>query len=344
MPDALPSPFTVAAVQAAPVFLNREATVEKTCRRIAEAAGRGARLVVFPESFIPCFPDWVWLALPTGDSGEIHNRLYIDLLANAVAVPSAATDRLGEAARDAGAHVVIGVTEVNAEASGASLYNTLLFFGPDGSLLGKHRKLIPTSAERLVWGQGTDGGTLRTYDTPLGKLGGLICWENYMPLARYALYARGVQLYVAATWDCGDVWLATLRHVAKEGRTFVLGCCTALRAADLPDTFTLKDQLYPDPDEWINPGGSAIVGPDGKLLAGPVLEREEILYAEVDLRRSIAGKRTLDVAGHYARPDVFELIVHDRARPILAGRGRAAATEAGAGHPLSAGPPSERSR
>jgi nitrilase len=317
MPDPTPLPFTVAAVQAAPVFLDREATVEKACRLVAEAARGGARLIVFPESFIPCYPDWVWLPLPAGDSGEVHNRLYVDLLENAVAVPSEATDRLGKAAREAGAHVVIGVTERNDEASGASLYNTLLFLGPDGSLLGKHRKLIPTGGERLVWGQGADGGTLRIYDTPLGKLGGLICWENYMPLARMALYAQGIQVYVAATWDCGEVWRATLQHIAKEGRAFVIGCCTALKASDLPDTFALKNELYPDAEEWINPGDSAIVGPDGRFLAGPVREREEILYAEIDLRRCAAGKRTLDVAGHYARPDIFEMTVQGRSRPIL---------------------------
>jgi nitrilase len=171
-----------------------------------------------------------------------------------------------------------------------------------------------------VWAQGADGGTLRVYDTPRGKIGGLICWENYMPLARYALYARGIQLYVAATWDCSEVWLSTLRHIAREGRTFVIGCCTVLKASDLPDTFALKKELYSDPDEWINPGRSAIVGPDGSCLSGPVSEREEILCAEIDPRHCLTGKRTLDVAGNYARPDVFELIVHSRPRPILSER------------------------
>jgi nitrilase len=182
-PDAS---FKIAAVQAAPMFLNREATVEKACRLIVEAASQGARLIVFPESFIPTYPDWVW-AVPPGRE-RILNQLYADFLANAVDVPGGATERLAQAARKAGAYLVMGVTERDIEASGASLYNTLLYFSPEGNLMGKHRKLVPTGGERLVWAQG-DGSTLEVYDTPLGKIGGLICWENYMPLARYTMYA-----------------------------------------------------------------------------------------------------------------------------------------------------------
>ncbi|HEU4760182.1 MAG TPA: carbon-nitrogen hydrolase family protein, partial [Dehalococcoidia bacterium] len=271
-------PFTVAAVQAAPVFLDREATLDKACRLIAEAAAAGARLIVFPESFVPAYPDWVW-AVPPGDQATL-NELYAELLDNAVEVPSPATDRLCRAAKDAGAYVVMGVTERNTEASGGSLYNTLLYIDPRGRVLGKHRKLVPTGAERLVWAQG-DGSTLAVYDTPLGKLGGLICWENYMPLARYAMYAWGTQIYVAATWDRGEPWLSTLRHIAKEGRVYVIGCCIAQRLDGIPDRFEFKHRYYPPDREWINVGDSAIVDPDGEFIAGPVRLKEEVLYAEL---------------------------------------------------------------
>jgi len=308
------TPFKIAAVQAAPMFLNREATVEKACRLISEAAHQGARLIVFPESFIPTYPDWVW-AVPPGRE-RILNQLYADFLANAVEIPGAATETLAQAARKAGAYLVMGVTERDTTASGASLYNTLLYFSPEGNLMGKHRKLVPTGGERLVWAQG-DGSTLEVYDTPLGKIGGLICWENYMPLARYTMYAWGTQIYIAATWDRGEPWLSTLRHIAKEGRVYVIGCCTALRSADIPDQFEYKKKFYSGSRDWINEGDSAIVNPDGEFIAGPVRMKEEILYAEVDPAQMRGPKWMLDVAGHYARPDVFELIVHRKSHPMI---------------------------
>jgi nitrilase len=313
----MPTPndrFKIAAVQASPVFLDRETTVGKACRLIAEAASQGARLIVFPESFIPAYPDWVW-AVPPG-RGKILSQMYAEFLANAVDVPGAATEKLGRAARESGAYVVMGVTERDTEASGASLYNTLLYFSPDGTLMGKHRKLVPTGGERLVWAQG-DGSTLEVYDTPLGKIGGLICWENYMPLARYTMYAWGAQIYIAATWDRGEPWLSTLRHIAKEGRVYVIGCCIALRSADIPDRFEYKEKFYSGAREWINEGDSAIVNPDGEFIAGPVRMKEEILYAEVDPAQMRGPKWMLDVAGHYARPDVFELIVHRKSHPMI---------------------------
>ena len=217
-------PFKIAAVQASPVFLDREATVEKACALIDTAGREDARLIVFPEAFIPAYPDWVWV-VPPGRK-KLLDPLYAELLANAVTIPGGSTDRLCEAARRAKAYVVIGMNELNTESSGSSMYNTLLYVGPDGTVLGKHRKLVPTGGERLVWAQG-DGSTLGVYETPLGTLGGLICWENYMPLARYAMYAWGTQIYVAATWDHGEPWLSTLRHIAKEGGVYVVSCCTA---------------------------------------------------------------------------------------------------------------------
>lgn len=317
MSTAGDSTFKVAVVQAAPVFLNREATVDKACELIAAAGNEGARLIVFPESFIPTYPDWVW-AVPPGEEGLL-SELYAELLDQAVTIPSAATDKLCRAAKSAGAYVALGVSERNAEASGASMYNTLLYLDAQGNILGKHRKLVPTGGERLVWAQG-DGSTLNVYDTPLGKIGGLICWENYMPLARYSLYAWGVQLYVAATWDRGQPWLSTLRHIAKEGRVYVLGSCIALRKDDIPGRYPFKQRFYGGEGEWVNVGDSAIVNPDGEFVAGPVRMKEEILYAEIDPRQMRGPKWMLDVAGHYARPDVFELIVHREPRRMIATR------------------------
>jgi nitrilase len=212
-------PRKLAVVQAAPVFLNKAATVEKACAYIQQAAAAGASLVAFPESFIPAYPDWVW-AVPPGEDGLL-GELYAEFFEQSLEVPGPETLRLCQAAREAGVYVVLGFSERSPQISPASLYNSLLYIDPHGSILGVHRKLVPTGGERLVWAQG-DGSTLQVYDTPLGKLGGLICWENYMPLARYALYAWGVQIYVAATWDRGEPWLATLRHIAREGRMYVL--------------------------------------------------------------------------------------------------------------------------
>jgi nitrilase len=304
----------VAAVQATPVYMDRAATVKKACQLIAEAAHAGAQLVVFPEAFIPGYPDWVW-AVPAGEEGLL-NRLYAELLAQSVEIPGPDTELLCQAARQAEVTVVMGLSERNSEASDASLYNSLVYIDAQGHLLGKHRKLVPTGGERLVWAQG-DGSTLAVYDTPFGRLGGLICWENYMPLARYSLYAWGIQIYAAATWDRGEPWLATLRHIAREGRVLVVGCGMVLRKSDLPDRLGLKERYYPGADEWINTGDSAIVSPEGEYLAGPLREQEGILYADVNLATLPGSKWMLDTAGHYARPDVFALTVHTRPNPMI---------------------------
>jgi nitrilase len=309
----VPTPFLVAAVQAAPIFLDREATIEKACDLITEAATGGARIVVFPEAFVPAYPDWVW-ALP-GGKRALHDELYSELVASSVTIPDRATEKLADAAKKTKVYVAIGVNERNTEGSGASLYNTILYLGPTGEVLGRHRKLIPTGGERLVWAPG-DGSTLVAFDTPYGKLGGLVCWENYMPLARSVLYAWGTQIYVALTWDQSETWLNAMRHIGHEGGMYVISCCTALPMDAIPDEYEFK-KFYPEGREWVNRGNSCIVGPRGELLAGPVEAKEEILYAEVDLSRVLAAKRMFDVAGHYSRPDVFDLTLNRRAnRPL----------------------------
>lgn len=310
----MPRPFKIAAVQACPVFMDRDATVAKACGLIADVGAAGGELAVFPEAFIPGYPLWVWF-IPPGHTHPLR-EMYAELVANAVTVPSHATEQLCYAARQAGVAVAIGINEVNAEASGTTIYNTLLYIGPDGTILGKHRKLMPTGGERLVWGLG-DGSDLEVYDLPFGRLGGLLCWENYMPLARYAMIAWGTEIFVAPTWDRGEPWLSTMRHVAKEGRCYVVGCCTPMHKDDIPDRMAFKEKYLGDVDGWINPAESVIVDPDGKEVAGPASKKEIILYAELD-RAKITGPRwQLDVAGHYARPDVFELIVHRKPKPLI---------------------------
>ncbi len=306
--------FRVAAVQAAPVFLDLDATVEKACSLIEQAASEGATLVVFPEAFLPGYPVWVWFA-PAGHTHPLRDA-YARLHANSVSVPGPATDRLGAAAAAAGVTVAIGINERNSEASDSSLYNTLLYLGPDGRILGKHRKLVPTGGERLVWAQG-DGSDLEVYDLTFGCLGGLICWENYMPLARFALSAWGEQIHVAPTWDWGQPWLSTMRHAAKESRCFVVGCCQVFHRDDIPDHLSFKAEYIDEKRDWINPGQSVIVDPDGKLIAGPATREEVILYADVEPEQLIGPRSQLDVAGHYGRPDVFELRVHRRERPAV---------------------------
>jgi nitrilase len=305
--------FVVAAAQAAPVFLDRQATLEKACDLVARAGQEGARLIVFPEAFFPAYPDWVWVV--PGGRGDVLDELYSALIENSVAIPDDVTRKLGQAAKKAKIHVAVGVNERNQEASNGSLYNTLLYIDDSGEIMGKHRKLIPTAGERTVWAQG-DGSTLAAYDTPLGTLGGLICWENYMPLARQAMYAWGTQIYLAPTWDRGELWVATLRHIAKESGAYVIGCCMALHLDDIPDELAFK-KLYPEGTEWINTGGSCIISPRGEIVAGPVYAKEEILYAEVDLGLTRASKRMFDVAGHYARPDVFGFTVNRNANPMM---------------------------
>jgi nitrilase len=297
--------FTAAVVQAAPVYLDREATVAKAVRLIEEAAGEGAKLVAFPETWIPGYPSWIYHAAQWNEPRS--RRTFARLQRNSVEVPSPATDELCRAAREAGVHLVVGINELE----GGTIYNSLLFVSDGGEILGVHRKLVPTHAERIVWGRG-DGSTLHVLDTPLGRLGGLVCWEHWMPLARFAMHAKGEQIHVAVWPDADDVHHLASRHYAFEGRCYVLCVGSYSTARDLPDDFELADAMGVSGDDELCRGGSGIIGPDGRWLAGPVDGSETIVYAELDLARIAEEQQALDTAGHYNRPDVFRLAVDER--------------------------------
>ncbi len=303
MGDSFPQ-AKVAVVQAAPVLFDREGTVDKACRLVAESASQGAQLILLPEAFIPAYPRGLSFGAVVGSRSDAGRRLWERYWANAVDIPGPAVTALANAAREAGVYLAVGVIERD----GGTLYCTLLYLGPDGRVLGKHRKLKPTGSERLIWGEG-DGSTLAVLDMPFGRVGGLICWENYMPLARTALYEQGVQLYLAPTADSRDTWQATLRHIACEGRCFVLGCNQFVTRDMYPAGLVTREELAAQPDVLCR-GGSAILSPFGDYLAGPLFDREGILLADLDLAQVARAKFDLDVAGHYARPDVFRLMVN----------------------------------
>lgn len=298
--------FRVAAVQATPVFLDRDATVAKTCDLIAEAAAGGARLIAFPEVFVSGYPVWMdWAPEAAHWDYPPAKQAFVRLVASAIEIPGPQVTQLGAAARAANAYVVIGAHELG----GSTLYCAQLFFGPGGDLLGVHRKLMPTYQERMLWGMG-DGSGLHVFDTPLGKLGGLLCWEHWMPLARQALHQRGETLHVAAWPSVHEMHQVASRHYAFEGRAFVLAVGTILRRRDLPTDVELFETIPAGPDDFLQNGGSAIFGPDGAYIAGPVYDEETIVFADIDPQRTIEERMTLDVAGHYNRPDVFRFSVN----------------------------------
>jgi len=303
----------VAVVQQAPVFLDRAATLARAIDAVHEAALAGATLVVFPEAFIPGYPAWIWKLRPGTDMGLIE-QLHARLRAQAVSLAGDDLRPLCLAAREHAVTVVCGIEEIDAEFSRGTLYNTVVVIGPDGLLQNRHRKLMPTNPERMVWGLG-DASGLKVVDTPCGRVGTMICWESYMPLARSALYAQGVQLYVAPTYDSGDRWIASMQHIAREGGCWVISCGCALQGRDLADDLLTGAGAYTDAGEWINPGDSVIVAPGGKVVAGPLHEQFGILTADIDLERVGLAQRSLDVSGHYARPDIFRLQVNTRRFP-----------------------------
>jgi len=298
----------VAVVQAAPVAFDTPKTLEKVDLKTAEAAAQGAQLVLFPEAFVGSYPRGLSFGATVGNrtsDGRDQYRMYWE---NAIEVPGDATSTLSEIAARHGVYLVIGVIERD----GGTLYCTVLFFAPDGAYLGKHRKLMPTGSERLIWGFG-DGSTMPVFDTPVGKIGAVVCWENYMPLMRAAHYAKGVQLYLAPTADGRDTWLSTVRHIAVEGRCFVLSCNQFARRSDYPPEYATY--FGDDPGEVMSRGGSCIISPLGEVLAGPDYEGESILVAQLDLDDIARGKFDFDAVGHYARPDVFTLTVNDAPAP-----------------------------
>jgi nitrilase len=303
---------TVACVQAEPVILDLEATLDKLEQLAAEAAGNGAELVVFPETFVSVYPSSRWAKAFAGWENPGAKQVFAQIAQSSIAVGSPAEQRLGAAARELGIWLVTGVNEVEPEQPG-TIYNSLLYHSPDGELALHHRKLVPTNHERLIWGQG-DGRGLHAVETGFGRIGGLICWENYMPLARFAIYESGVEIYIASTADDGDAWQATLVHIARESRAYVVAPCHFQRASSYPADFPLASELQGA--GLLGRGGSAILAPNGSYLAGPLYDEEGILYAELDPSTLLAERQRFDPVGHYNRPDVLQLTVRgDDATP-----------------------------
>jgi nitrilase len=290
----------VAVIQATPVFFDIEASLQKTADLTQKYARQGCELLLFPETFLPGYPRGLSFGSVIGNRDNEGRVLYQKYWESSVSVKGKAGDFLGKIAKENKVYLVIGVTEK--DENNGSLYCSILFFSPQGILIGKHRKLKPTGVERLVWAEG-DGSTLNTYDTAFGKIGGLICWENYMPLARMALYKKGVQIYLAPTADSRETWISTMQHIACEGRCFVLGCNQFFRREDYPEEYLKYLEL-----DWeiLCRGGSVIVSPLGEIIEGPLWEKEGVLIADLEMNQIIESKLDYDVIGHYARPDIFE--------------------------------------
>ena len=306
-----PTPHRVAVVQQPPVTLHRQKTLQRGVELIEEAAVGGAALISFPETWLPGYPEWLWRLRP-GDDYELTSDIHRRLIENSIDLKTGDLKPMQTAARRHKVTVSVGIHERDGEYSRGTLYNTVVLIGADGSVLNRHRKLVPTNPERMVWATG-DAAGLRVTETAVGRIGGLICWENYMPLARFAVFAQGCEIYVAPTWDSGDRWLATMRHIAAEGRCWVIGTGSAMRGKDIPKDFPQRAKIFPNLEEWYNLGDSVVVNPTGTIVAGPLHEKHGILYADCDPARASAAKRTLDVAGHYGRPDIFKLEVNREA-------------------------------
>ncbi len=298
----------VAAIQYGPVYLDLARSVDKAKGLIAKAASLGARLIVFPETWLPGYPAWLDCCRDVAlwDHPPVK-RVFARLMENSVVVPGPVTEALGETAREHDVVLNISVHERVIEGPGrGTLYNTMLTFGADGSLLSRHRKIMPTYTERMIWGQG-DGSSLRAVDTDAGRVGGLICWEHWMPLARQVLHDSGEDIHVAAWPQVKEMNLVASRHYAFEGRCYAIACGAVMKASELPSELEAIESLKENPDSFVLHGGSAIIAPDGSLLAGPVLDEEVILTADLDLSRIAEESLALDVTGHYSRPDIFEV-------------------------------------
>ncbi len=298
----------VAVVQQPPIYLNLTASMERAIDLIAQAAHQGAHLVVFPETWLPGYPTFVWRLAPGAGMGKT-DALFALSQSKSVDRSKGGLAPLQEAAKKHGIVVVIGYQEVDGAVSGSTLFNSCAIIDADGRLANNHRKLMPTNPERMIWGFG-DGSGLNVVETAVGRVGALICWENYMPLARYALYAQNIEIYVAPTWDSGETWLATMQHIAREGGCWVIGCATALEVVDIPDDIPYRDELFPNKDEWVNQGDAVVYAPFGGVVAGPMRKEKGFLLTEIDVAAAKASRRKFDASGHYARPDVFSLHVN----------------------------------
>ncbi|GIU13380.1 carbon-nitrogen hydrolase family protein [Shewanella sp. MBTL60-007] len=301
----------VAIIQESPCVLDKKATIRKAVEIIHSVSEKGAELIVFPEAFIPGYPAWIWRLRPGADWG-VCEALHTRLLQNSVDLSSDDIKPLLEVAKERRVTLVCGLNERDNGNSQSTIYNTAITIDTQGKIVNHHRKLMPTNPERMVWGFG-DGHGLNVVATPVGKVGSLICWENYMPLARYSLYSQGIEIYIAPTYDSGEAWIGTMQHIAREGKCWVLCCGVALQRADLPEDFPDLDRLYPADEDWINPGDSVIVSPSGEIMAGPLSKEKGYLLLDIDVEKAASSKRALDVAGHYSRPDVFKLEV-DKSR------------------------------
>ncbi len=295
-------------IQEPPVYLDLAKTMERARGLIASAAKEGAEMIVFPETWFPGYPTFVWRLAPGAGMGKT-DELYALLQANAIDRLNGGLDPLREAAVEHGVVLVLGYNELDSGISGSTLFNSCAVIDADGSVANNHRKLMPTNPERMVWGFG-DASGLRVVETAVGRIGTLICWENYMPLARFALYAQDIDILCAPTWDSGETWLATMQHVAREGGCWVVGCATSLEASDIPEDVPFYDELFPKKDEWINPGDAVVYKPFGGRVAGPMHEEKGFLLADIDPSAARASRRKFDASGHYARPDVFNLTVN----------------------------------
>ncbi|GIC76279.1 carbon-nitrogen hydrolase family protein [Moritella sp. F3] len=292
----------VAITQKPPVLLDLKSSLNKAIEIMNEVADAGAKLVVFPETFLPGYPSWIWRLRPGGDMA-LGNTLHTKLRNNAVDIANGGLESICEVALKRELVVVIGMNEIDSEFSGSTLFNTVVVIDVNGEIVNRHRKIMPTNPERMVWGFG-DGSGLRVVDTAVGRIGCLICWENYMPLARYSLFAQDIDIYIAPTWDSGDNWIASMNHIAREGGCWVLSTATALQGKDIPDSFPERDKLFPA-EEWINPGDAVVVKPFGGVVAGPLHKEKSFLYFDIDLGAARDSRKALDVAGHYNRPDIF---------------------------------------
>ncbi|MFF2908373.1 carbon-nitrogen hydrolase family protein [Paenibacillus sp. NPDC057934] len=298
----------VAVVQAAPVLFDKASAMDKIAVTAKEAAAQGAKLIVYPEVFIPGYPRGLSFGARVGSRTVDGRKNWERYWASSIDIPGPDTQVLCDLARELGVYLVIGAVERDHEFSRSTLYNSMIYIGPDGELLGKHRKLVPTGSERLLWGVG-DGSTLPVIDTPFGRIGGLICWENYMPLARMSMYAQGIDIYIAPTADARETWQSTIRHIACEGRCYVISCNQFATKASYPADLAGHQDLKEDA-EILSRGGSAIVGPLGEYVTEPLYDEEGILYATLDLSQVVQSRFDLDVVGHYNRPDIFQLTVN----------------------------------